>query len=200
MMTLSTPGQRQLQFRDRATRRTQGWRDLEPGIRAVTFLHAMQHGSSDGVALGLVTVGPSDFSYMDTSRSIWRNRTLLDLVWCWFAGPPVREPQSRRLRRLASTTWTPSRSVSMPRWRNGTWIIFAHARYCVSFATPIFTYLKLSMAKLRSPLVARKKSPSLGLIRSCSGWFLLWLWPGAYGRNRRWLRPHWRGAGAGPAG
>ena len=29
------------------------------------------------------------------------------------------------------------------------------------------------MAKLRSPLVARKKSPPLGLIRSCSGWFLL---------------------------
>ena len=44
---------------------------------------------------------------------------------------------------------------------------------------------QLSMAKLRSPLVARKKSPPLGLIRSCSGWFLLWLWLGAYGRNRR---------------
>ena len=39
----------------------------------------------------------------------------------------------------------------------------------------------MSMAKLRSPLVARKKSPPLGLIRSCSGWFLLWLWLGASG-------------------
>jgi hypothetical protein len=43
----------------------------------------------------------------------------------------------------------------------------------------------VSMAKLRSPLVARKKSPPLGLIRSWPGWFLLWLWLGAYGRNRR---------------
>jgi hypothetical protein len=43
----------------------------------------------------------------------------------------------------------------------------------------------MSMAKLRSPLVARKKSPPLGLIRSWPGWFLLWLWLGAYGRNRR---------------
>jgi len=44
----------------------------------------------------------------------------------------------------------------------------------------------LSMAKLRSPLVARKKSPPLGLIRSCSGWFLPWPGPGACGRSRRW--------------
>jgi len=43
----------------------------------------------------------------------------------------------------------------------------------------------VSMAKLRSPLVARKKSPPLGLVRSCSGWFLLWLWLGACGRSRR---------------
>jgi hypothetical protein len=43
----------------------------------------------------------------------------------------------------------------------------------------------VSMAKLRSPVVARKKSPPLGLIKSCSGWFLLWLWLGACGRNRR---------------
>jgi transaldolase len=43
----------------------------------------------------------------------------------------------------------------------------------------------MSMAKLRSPLVARKKSPPLGLIRSCSGWFLLWPGLGACGRSRR---------------
>ena len=44
---------------------------------------------------------------------------------------------------------------------------------------------RLSMAKLWSPLVARKKSPPLGLIRSWPGWFLLWLWLGACGRSRR---------------
>src|SRR5258708_36274284 len=46
-------------------------------------------------------------------------------------------------------------------------------------------FAAMSMAKLRSPVVASSKSPPLGLIISCSGRFLLVLGPGACGSSRR---------------